>query len=219
MFICDIGTVQSYLENWGKRVNFGNSVAKILTKVWERKDKWCDGRREKKFWISIISLPKFLLPNPLPARINARSAGWSARKGNQLWQPSRRNCRGVRREIIRIVTTKLSKMGGKKRKERERERERIVAIKLLKTWGRNLIRTVEFNKKFIKFLPKFSATWLPQFLFSLSSLPCNFGNLVVTIGLPFKTTPQPFSLEEGKVVPRISQIVHSHLHLSYFSIP
>ena len=124
MFICDIGTVQSYLENWEKRVNFGNSVAKILTKVWERKDKWCDGRREKKFWISIISFPKFLLPNPLPARINARSAGWSARKGNQLWQPSRRNCRRVRREIIRIVTTKLSKMGGKKRKERERERER-----------------------------------------------------------------------------------------------
>ena len=167
MFICDIGTVQSYLENWGKRVNFGNSVAKILTKVWERKDKWCDGRREKKFWISIISLPKFLLPNPLPARINARSAGWSARKGNQLWQPS---CRKWE----------------EKKEKRERERERIVAIKLLKTWGRNLIRTVEFNKKFIKFLPKFSATWLPQFLFSLTSLPCNFGNLVAIIGFPFE---------------------------------
>ena len=118
------GYCSKLFGNLRKESEFDNGVAKILTKVWERKDKWCDGRREKKFWISIISLLKFLLPNPLPARINARSAGWSARKGNQLWQPSRRNCRGVRREIIRIVTTKLSKMRGKKRKERERERER-----------------------------------------------------------------------------------------------
>ena len=37
----------------------------------------------------------------------------------------------------------------------------------------------------IFFLP-FLATWLPQFLFSLPSLPCNFGNLVTTIGFPFE---------------------------------
>ena len=37
MFICDMGTVQNYLGDWGKRVNFGNSVAKILTKVWREK--------------------------------------------------------------------------------------------------------------------------------------------------------------------------------------
>ena len=37
------------------------------------------------------------------------------------------------------------------------------------------------------FLP-FSATWLPQFLFSLSSLPYNFNSLVVTIGF-LSTTP------------------------------
>ena len=47
MFICDMGTFQNYLGNWGKRVNFGNGVAEILTKVWERKDKWCDGRGRK----------------------------------------------------------------------------------------------------------------------------------------------------------------------------
>ena len=56
---------------------------------------------------------------------------------------------------------------------------------------------------FFKFLPKisaswlpqffffsplpFSATWLPQFIFSLSSLPYNFGNLVATIGFPLGT--------------------------------
>ena len=41
-------------------------------------------------------------------------------KGNQLWLPSCRNCRGVRREKIGIVATKLLKMGGGKKK-RERE--------------------------------------------------------------------------------------------------
>ena len=38
-FICVMGTILSYLGNWGKRVNFGNGVAKILTKVWEKKRK------------------------------------------------------------------------------------------------------------------------------------------------------------------------------------
>ena len=116
MVICDMGIVQSYLGNWGKRVNFGNGVAEILTKVWERKDKWCDGRREK-IWILVILLLKFLLPNTLPSRWSARSTRWSARNGNQLWQPSCQNCKGVRREKIRHVATKLLKMGGKKKRE------------------------------------------------------------------------------------------------------
>ena len=34
-----MGTILSYLGNWGKRMNFGNDVAEILTKVWERKRK------------------------------------------------------------------------------------------------------------------------------------------------------------------------------------
>ena len=34
----------------------------------------------------------------------------------------------------------------------------------------------------------FSATWLPQFLFSLSSLLYNFGNLVATIGFSLSGT-------------------------------
>ena len=56
----------------------------------------------------------------MPARWSARSARWSAQKGNQLWQPSCWNCRGVRREKRRIVTTKLLKMWRKKkRKKRE----------------------------------------------------------------------------------------------------
>ena len=47
-FIGDIGTVQSYLEKWGKRVNFGNGVAEITRKsMRESKDKWCDGGGRK----------------------------------------------------------------------------------------------------------------------------------------------------------------------------
>ena len=37
-FICDIGTVSSYLGNWEKRVNFGNGIAEIQQK-YERKRK------------------------------------------------------------------------------------------------------------------------------------------------------------------------------------
>ena len=38
-FICVIGIVPSYLGNWGKRVNFGITIAEIQQKVWERRRK------------------------------------------------------------------------------------------------------------------------------------------------------------------------------------
>ena len=59
-FICVIGTVSSYLENWRKRVNFGNGVAEIQQKYEREREKM----GERKFWISVITLPKFLLPKP-----------------------------------------------------------------------------------------------------------------------------------------------------------
>ena len=58
-FICVIGTVPSYLENWRKRVNFGNGVAEIQQK-YERERK--SGR--EKAGISVITLLKFLLSKP-----------------------------------------------------------------------------------------------------------------------------------------------------------
>ena len=61
-FICVIGTVSSYLGNWGKRVNLSNGVAEIQQK-WEREREKVG---ERKFWISVITLLKFLLPMPLP---------------------------------------------------------------------------------------------------------------------------------------------------------
>ena len=39
------------------------------------------------------------------------------------------------------------------------------------------------------FFLSFSATWLPQFIFSLSSILYNFGNLVATIGKSHSGTP------------------------------
>ena len=59
-FIYVIGTVSSYLGNWGKRVNFGNGVAKIQQKYEREREKV----GERKFWISVIMLSKFLLPKP-----------------------------------------------------------------------------------------------------------------------------------------------------------
>ena len=70
-FICVIGTVPTYLGNWGKRVNFGNGVAKIQQKYEREREKV----GERKFWISVITLPKFLLPKPAdrkPAEIGEK---------------------------------------------------------------------------------------------------------------------------------------------------
>ena len=57
-FICVIGTIPSYLGNWGKRVNFGNGVTEIQQKYEREREKV----EERKFWISVITLLKFLLP-------------------------------------------------------------------------------------------------------------------------------------------------------------
>ena len=92
-FICVIGTVPSYLGNWGKRVNFGNSVAEIQQKYERKREKM----GERKFWISIITLPKFLLA------------------ANQLWQCHCRK-RG-KKNFVAIVAMPLPKMGGKKNKK------------------------------------------------------------------------------------------------------
>ena len=59
-FICVISTVPSYLGHWGKRVNFGNDVAKIQQKYEREREKV----GERKFWISVITLLKFLLSKP-----------------------------------------------------------------------------------------------------------------------------------------------------------
>ena len=91
-FICIIGTVPSYLGNWRKRVNFGNGVAKIQQKYERESEKV----GERKFWISVITLPKFLLPKPADR--------------NQLCQ-----CHFQNRGEKNFVAMPLSKMWGKKK--------------------------------------------------------------------------------------------------------
>ena len=58
-FICVIGTVESYLGLWGKRVNFGITIAEIQQKVRERRRK---REREKMLNFGNVNT-KILLPN------------------------------------------------------------------------------------------------------------------------------------------------------------
>ena len=60
-FISIIDIILSYLENWRKIVNFGNSIVEIQQKYEREKEKM----GERKFWISVITLPKFLLPKSI----------------------------------------------------------------------------------------------------------------------------------------------------------
>ena len=79
-FICVIDTVTTYLGKWGKRVNFDDNVAEIQQKYEREREKV----GERKFWISVMWLPKFLLPEL------------------------------EKKKIVAIVAMPLSKMGGKK---------------------------------------------------------------------------------------------------------
>ena len=112
-----MSTIPSYLGNWGKRVNFGNGAAEILTKVWEREREKEKKKKvgERKFWISVISLPKFLLPKRAD-RVGVKclkcASARGCPKGNQLWQCHCWNRKGGK--FVAIVAMPLPKMGGKK---------------------------------------------------------------------------------------------------------
>ena len=87
-FIVVIGTIQSFLAKWGERLNFGNTVAKIVRKIWERR-KLSDMTWREKKWISVMVLSKFVLvPKHYP---------WSAPMGVPEWD-------------LPIVATKLPKL-------------------------------------------------------------------------------------------------------------
>ena len=99
-FICVIDIVPIYLGKWGKRVKFGNSVAEIQQK-YERERKKVG---ERKFWISVMWLPKFLLSEPA-----AR-----AQKRNQLWHCHCRN-RGRKKNCSNCGNA-IAKNGREKKK-------------------------------------------------------------------------------------------------------
>ena len=99
-FICVIGTILTYLGKWGKRVNFSNGVAELQQRYEREKEKV----GERKFWISVMWLLKFLLSEPLA----------HAKKRNQLWQCHCRN-RGRKKKFVAIAAMPLPKMGGEKK--------------------------------------------------------------------------------------------------------
>ena len=107
-FIVVIGTIQSYLVKWGERLNFGNTVAETVRKsMREEKVEWCDWEGEKmNFRNDITEIHSTAQALPL------KCPSGSGRMIYQLWQPSCRNCRDLRREKIWIVATKFLKMGG-----------------------------------------------------------------------------------------------------------
>ena len=83
-FICIIVTVQSYLGNGGKRVNFSNGVVEIQQKYERQREKV----GQRKFWISAMASQKFLLPKPADRETNCGNAIAEIGKKNlwQLWQ-------------------------------------------------------------------------------------------------------------------------------------
>ena len=89
-FIGVIGTVQSYLKKWGKRLNFGNNVAKIARKV-----ECVMGERKLNFGNEITEI--LVLP------MDCQACLWSAQNAceGSKWKP--------------IVAMALLKMGGKKK--------------------------------------------------------------------------------------------------------
>ena len=95
-FICIIGIVESYLGLWGKRVNFGITMAEIQQKVWERRRK--RGEREK-----ILNFGNVNTEIPLPnSCCLGMKCAWSAQSEKK-------------KKIVTIVAMLLPKIRGKKK--------------------------------------------------------------------------------------------------------
>ena len=93
-----------------KEANFGNIVAEIVTKKYERGERNDVMIGVRKNWISVMWLPKCCCPDEVPK-------GEKCSKGkinkNQLWQPSCQNWRekkGIMGGKRKIVATKLPKL-------------------------------------------------------------------------------------------------------------
>ena len=76
IFICDMDTVQTYLEKWGNMWISVMPLPKFWEKVRERREAWC-GRKKKKLIVA-IPLPKL-----------------GGRKNLHLWQFGCWNMRGI----------------------------------------------------------------------------------------------------------------------------
>ena len=100
-------------------------------------------RKELNFGNEVTEIPytRFLLPRSMSKKYPKENCSGK----NQLWQPSCRNSRGVRREKKRIVATKLPKFKGRERKKKDKKR--IVATKLSKMRGKKNQKTKKKQKE------------------------------------------------------------------------
>ena len=71
-FICDMGTFQTYLENWGEKRILATPLPKFWEKVRERREKWGDGRGREKKGISAMVLSKYV---PKKSRLTYQKLG------------------------------------------------------------------------------------------------------------------------------------------------
>ena len=94
-FIGVIGTVQSYLEKWEKRLNFGNGVAEVARK----------SIRERENWISVMRLPKFLscLSSAREWIVAIKFPKMGGGKKKELWQPSCQKWRKKKRCYVHNI--------------------------------------------------------------------------------------------------------------------
>ena len=91
-FICVIGTVLTYLEKWGERVPKFNKSMREKEKRWERENAW----------ISVMWLPKFLLPDqPAQVCVCVCSKCEVLKLEIQLWQCHCRN-RGRKKNLWQL---------------------------------------------------------------------------------------------------------------------
>ena len=105
-FICVIGTVSTYLEKWGERVPKFNKSMREKEKRWERENAW----------ISVMWLPKFLLPDqPAQVCVCVCSKCEVLKPEIQLWQCHCRN-RGRKKKICGNSGNPIAENGKRKKK-------------------------------------------------------------------------------------------------------
>ena len=110
-FICVVGTLSTYLGKRGERVNFGTPLPKFNKSMREKEKRW----ERENAWISVMWLPKFLLPDqPAQVCVCARSKCEVLKPEIQLWQCHCRN-RGRKKNLWQLWQSHCWKWEGEKK--------------------------------------------------------------------------------------------------------
>ena len=110
--ICVIGTVETYLGFWGKRLNFDITIAEIQPKVWEKRRKmWTEkmlnfGNVDTEIPLSNSAAWVWEMCVECPKWKEKEKKNWQTNCGNAVAE--------IGKKIVTIVAMALSKMGEKK---------------------------------------------------------------------------------------------------------